>query len=423
MNKFVFFILTSSNHKLLKVCYNTVINQKNHNIDYDIIIVVNSLNSNYINDVSNEFQNIDVEIIQTQSNGKPGMGHNSLINIFNNRPIYDYMLMIDGDDFLYPYALNQLQKCFDKQKHIDMLVLKSTDKLKFLDSNNHDFFNIYINNNFYIESKIYVDYKLYPWNYEHMNLSNMYQNSLCTPIRLFLLSRKILKYTKSLFCEKSQLYDDYLLFLNFIKFSQYNDLNAYIIPGKYIYIYNCTNNLSQTNTTDNQDLIYYNDLKSEFAQYCNFLGNNWDLTKLPTLYISHFYNIDYKYTINESLKNISMNINLQDLYNDPNYIYIKNTGNQLITEITNSYYKIIETSFLNNDFNNSIKYTKFYIDYNIINPYISFIYIYSLFNLYPTSINSEYISSMKKHIKIAKSIIDLYNIQKFNEYCKHINQI
>ena len=138
---------------------------------------------------------------------------------------------------------------------------------------------------------------------------------------------------------------------------------------------------------------------------------------------SRLYNIDYKYTINESLKNISMNINLQDLYNDPNYIYIKNTGNQLITEITNSYYKIIETSFLNNDFNNSIKYTKFYIDYNIINPYISFIYIYSLFNLYPTSINSEYISSMKKHIKIAKSIIDLYNIQKFNEYCKHINQI
>ena len=60
------------------------------------------------------------------------MGHNSLINLFNNRPIYDYMLMIDGDDFLYPYALNQLQKCFDKQKNIDMLVLKSTDKLKFL---------------------------------------------------------------------------------------------------------------------------------------------------------------------------------------------------------------------------------------------------------------------------------------------------
>ena len=47
-NKFVFFILTSSNHKLLKICYNTLINQKNHNIDYTIIIVVNSTNPNYI---------------------------------------------------------------------------------------------------------------------------------------------------------------------------------------------------------------------------------------------------------------------------------------------------------------------------------------------------------------------------------------
>ena len=51
MKKYGFFILTSSNQKLLKVCYNTVLNQKNHNIDYDIIIVVNSLNSDYYNDV------------------------------------------------------------------------------------------------------------------------------------------------------------------------------------------------------------------------------------------------------------------------------------------------------------------------------------------------------------------------------------
>ena len=76
--------------------------------------------------------------------------------------------MIDGDDFLYPYALNQLQKCFQQQSNPDMLVLKSTDKFKFLDSNTYDLFNIYLNNDFYIESKIYIDYKLYPWNDEHM---------------------------------------------------------------------------------------------------------------------------------------------------------------------------------------------------------------------------------------------------------------
>ena len=27
---------------------------------------------------------------------------------------YDYLISIDGDDFLYPYALHQLEKCLKK---------------------------------------------------------------------------------------------------------------------------------------------------------------------------------------------------------------------------------------------------------------------------------------------------------------------
>ena len=219
MEKYVFFILTNNNQKLLKVCYNTVIT-KNHNIDYDVIIVVNSLNSDYYNDVCYRFKNDNVEIVKTESNGRPGKGHNSLIDYLEVEK-YDYMLMIDGDDFLYPYALSQLEKCFNQHNKLDMLVLKSTDKLKNSSNENTDLFNIYLNNNFYIESKIYIDYKLYPWNHEHMNLSNMYKNSLCTPIRLFLLSRNILNYIeKPLFHEECDLYDDYLLFLYFIRLSQ-----------------------------------------------------------------------------------------------------------------------------------------------------------------------------------------------------------
>ena len=115
MKNIVIFILTNNNEKLLKVVYNTVLKQKNHNFTYNIIIVVNSLNQNYYHDVSKEFENIDVEIIETKSNGRPGMGHNSCINLFKIRKEYNYMIMIDGDDFLYPYALNQLNKCFKKK--------------------------------------------------------------------------------------------------------------------------------------------------------------------------------------------------------------------------------------------------------------------------------------------------------------------
>ena len=117
-------ILTSFNEYILYETYNSIINQKNHNLTYDIIIVVNSLNNNYYNDVIEEFTNIDVEIILTESNGKPGKGHNSCINLFKNRKQYNYMILIDGDDFLYPYALNQLNKCFEKKKHLDILMLK-----------------------------------------------------------------------------------------------------------------------------------------------------------------------------------------------------------------------------------------------------------------------------------------------------------
>ena len=45
--KFLLCILTSSNAKLLKIVYNTALNQRNHNLDYTIIIIVNSLDESY----------------------------------------------------------------------------------------------------------------------------------------------------------------------------------------------------------------------------------------------------------------------------------------------------------------------------------------------------------------------------------------
>ena len=110
MSKFLITLLTSYNEYILLNTYNSIKNQVEHNIDYKVVIIVNSLNSNYYHDVCNKFENIDVKIIQTQSNGKPGMGHNSVIHYFKQNPQYDYLIPIDGDDFLYPQALHQLSK-------------------------------------------------------------------------------------------------------------------------------------------------------------------------------------------------------------------------------------------------------------------------------------------------------------------------
>ena len=103
--KLLITILTSYNEYILYESYKSIKNQIDHNIDYDVFIIVNSLNNDYYNDVSKLFNNEKIKIIETESNGKPGMGHNILINIFKNNINYDYLLPIDGDDFLYPYGL------------------------------------------------------------------------------------------------------------------------------------------------------------------------------------------------------------------------------------------------------------------------------------------------------------------------------
>ena len=69
---------------------------------------------------------------------------------------------------------------------------------------------------------------------------------------------------------------------------------------------------------------------------------------------------------------------------------------QLIADIIDSYYSIIESSFENNDFDKSLKYSSFYIDYNIVNPYISFIYVFSYYKLNPESLNTQYLRYLKK---------------------------
>ena len=56
--------------QLLKLSYNSIVSQVNHNLDY-IVIIINSLNSNYINEVKSEFVDYNIDIIETESNGKP----------------------------------------------------------------------------------------------------------------------------------------------------------------------------------------------------------------------------------------------------------------------------------------------------------------------------------------------------------------
>ena len=125
MTKLLITLLTSSNIDYLKPTYNSVKNQMECNIDFKIIIVVNTLNKDYYSQVNNYF--IEVEVIKTESNGYPGKGHNSLFEIFNQYTNYEYLLPLDGDDFLYPCALRKLEIYLNYKP--DILMLPFTDNI------------------------------------------------------------------------------------------------------------------------------------------------------------------------------------------------------------------------------------------------------------------------------------------------------
>ena len=203
MLKFLITILTSSDIDLLKSSYNSIKNQKNTKLDYDILIVVNTLDDNYYNKILEYFK--DVAIIRTSSNGKPGKGHNSVVNLFYQYKSYDYLIPIDGDDFLYPNALARIEIYL--KYNPDVLMLPYNDIL----TNEHPDGNV----SFPIFNKCYLSYNnivkdiVKTWNEKKISPFKYNINNCNTPGRLILLT--ILK--TNVFCGSKSLLFNLILFL------------------------------------------------------------------------------------------------------------------------------------------------------------------------------------------------------------------
>ena len=307
--KFLITLLSSSDEKLLKLVYNTVLNQKNHNLDYTIIIVVNSLNKDYYNDVCKEFETYNIEIIETQSNGKPGMGHNSLFEIFHHKSEFDYLISIDGDDFLYPYALHQLSKCFttnennenNENNEIDCVCIYGNDTIRDFDSP-FDKSDIYLSNHFYLRMGYNIPKKLS----ESELLINPFtydiNKGVQTIIRFIMCSRKFINKNKNieLYCEKSFILDDYRFYLNFIDNVVNKNMNGIVINSDHIYLYNNINHNSVSKTQNSK----FNDDYKTITNYLNdfihlkYLIDNWNLDIIPYIQLTPVFNEDLELVCN-----------------------------------------------------------------------------------------------------------------------------
>ena len=203
--KILISLLTSNNIKCLNASYNSIKNQYPNNINYKIIIVVNTLNNDYYSLVQQKYRNEFV--IRTESNGKPGKGKNSVLKLFEKAQDYDYLIPLDGDDILYPCALNRLEIYL--QYNPDILILPFSDIISKEYKKNtmccgiSNYCYLNFNNNLDMVKQWYKD-KISPFDY-NINNTN-------TPGRLLLLSRKGLD-LNLFYDEDMRWYDDLIVFL------------------------------------------------------------------------------------------------------------------------------------------------------------------------------------------------------------------
>jgi len=293
--KLLITILTSYNEYILYESYKSVKNQISCNIDYDIYIIVNSLDNNYYDDVCNVFRDDRViKIIETKSNGKPGMGHNSLIDMFKNNKSYDYLLPIDGDDFLYPYGLKQLEKILIHKP--DIVVGGNEDIISNFSEIYKEEYNEMLENKYFsgLEPNIMIN-------------KSLVLHEKGTPFRLCLLGRNIFNYNiGNLYCEDCEVFDDYLLFLQVLNLYFVSSLNIYYISLKNIYIYYKAHisSVCYQNSSNNNDNL---EILIDRFDLLKKLEKDGVIFRIPSFYIENYTNERIKY--NKEDNNINYNEN------------------------------------------------------------------------------------------------------------------
>jgi cellulose synthase/poly-beta-1,6-N-acetylglucosamine synthase-like glycosyltransferase len=180
MKKYLITILTSSDLEILKLSVWAALNQINK--DYHIYVIVNSLDKSYFNKVeelcNKSYPGKIEKIVETESNGKPGKGHNSLLDIFI-KTSYEYLVICDGDDFLYPTALSRLDKLMQDNKYDAITLLGNPSHIKISKSK--------------YKKSIDGNKKKYKWNREIIfeknslisTLSPKYNTNLATPVDFY----------------------------------------------------------------------------------------------------------------------------------------------------------------------------------------------------------------------------------------------
>ena len=238
MKKYLIVILTSSDIDVLRISVECAYNQTIKDV-FDVYVVVNTLQDDYYNKVltlcNAEMKDKVTKVVRTDSNGRPGKGHNSVIDVFN-KTNYEYLVFCDGDDFLYPLALERIE-CQAKKKDFDAFILcSSSSKLSMSRHTCDESFQ-------WNQELVTYDWKktISIDRFLFCRISTDFNTMLATPCRLFIIKKSCALEQIQLFDERMEIYDDYNMFISFYRYDKTKKYEICFLCDPYIYMYNYTN--------------------------------------------------------------------------------------------------------------------------------------------------------------------------------------
>lgn len=213
-------------------------------IDYDIHIVVNTKNPDYFSQVKNRLGSQVPVIIETESDGTPGTGKNSVFDHFRRyKGKYDYLFQVDGDDFLYPCALRQLSRLLEKTDMADVVSFQSMDWLSTNFTDQMSYVPI-------IDKKLW----LYSWCHQEPNLREIpafiyvtepefgKSGRIFTPGTSMILSKKFLmNHSDVRHTNEISLFEDYLYYLKLFKLHLDKKIKMIHTNNSFFYVYDKAN--------------------------------------------------------------------------------------------------------------------------------------------------------------------------------------
>jgi hypothetical protein len=308
-------LLTSAGLNYLKEAVNSILHQKDTHIDYTVVIIVNTLSDEYYKEVLSYFTLI--KVVRTLSNGRPGKGHNSVLDYFKNNPQFDYIIPIDGDDFLYPYALTYIEQYITASTPADILMLMYTDIIhqhtKFIKKNSPV---IRINNQGYLSWNMYNKNArsqiLDGWYKERARSPFIYDVSeLQTPCRVVLLSRAAIQ-NDLYYNEDCVAFDDFIAIMKIYELIYTSTLHIMQTDYSGIILYNRLDHDSVCHKFTNRLHAGENNLFKEIIANKFIHIRQWDLTSIP--YINMPEPVDFTFkTRYEFVKALFSNLQIKQI--------------------------------------------------------------------------------------------------------------